>query len=90
MLHYDTQQTRSTREDTSLDPSHGLVDILIHLSHQTLTLQLPATGDSYFDNCMICLDWEHSTSFFKTGPVTSQCPETQSSEMVKSVTVSRA
>ena len=69
MLHYDTQQTRSTREDTSRDPSHGLADILIHLGNQTLTLQLPTTGDSYSDNCMICLDRERSTSSFKTGQV---------------------
>ena len=66
---WHTTDTENTWGHVSRSQSRSGRHFNSSLSHQTLTLQLPATGDSYFDNCMICLDWEHSTSFFKTGPV---------------------
>ena len=62
MTHNGHGEHVGTREDTSRDVSHGLADIVIDLTLQFIQATA-LCGDSYSDNCMICLDWEHLTSF---------------------------
>ena len=70
MTHNGHGEHVGTREDTSRDVSHGLAAIVIDLTLQFI-LATALCGDSYSDNCMICLDWEHLTSFNWSGAESS-------------------